>query len=84
MKTQQNYILSIIQIRDNGCLVNDVAKAHGETQMIMTPNGVQLPFVIRNGLLYLEYYYLTAKQMKEITREESMTSRNTWVPFIQT
>ena len=29
VKTQQNSILSVIQMRDNGCLVNDVAKAHG-------------------------------------------------------
>jgi len=31
VKTQQNSILSVIQMRDNGYLVNDVAKAHGGT-----------------------------------------------------
>ena len=80
MKTQQNSILSVIQMRDNGCLVNDVAKAHGEKQMMITPNGVRLPLIIKNGLLYLEHYYPTERQMKEITREEFMTSKNTWVP----
>ena len=69
MKTQQNSILSIVQMQDNGCLFNDVAKAHGWTQMIMTPNGVQLPLVIKNGLPHLEHYYPTAKQMNEIIRE---------------
>ena len=48
--------------------------------MMMTPNGVRLPLIIKNGLLYLEHYYPTEKQMKEITREEFMTSKNTWVP----
>ena len=80
MKTQQNSILSVIQMRGNECLVNDIAKAHGRTQMMMTPNGVQLLFVIKNELLYLEHYYPTAKQMEEITREELMTSKNTWDP----
>ena len=80
VKTQQNSILSIVQMRDNGCLVNDVSKAHEGTQMIMTPNGVWLPLVIKNGLPYLEHYYPTARQRKEITREEFMTSRNTWDP----
>ena len=80
MKTQQNSILSAIQMQDNGYLVNDVTKAHGETQMMMTPNGVRLPLIIKNGLSYLEHYYPTAKQMKEITREKFMTSKNTWDP----
>ena len=48
--------------------------------MIMTLNGVQLPLVIKNGLSYLEHNYPTVKQMKEITRKEFMTSKNTWVP----
>ena len=48
--------------------------------MTMTPNGVQLLFVIKNGLPYLEHYYPTERQLNEITREEFMTSRNTWDP----
>ena len=80
MKTQQNSILSVCQMRDNRCLVNDVAKAHGGKQMIMTPNGVRLPLIIKNGLAYLEHYYPTDKQMKEITREEWMTSKSDWDP----
>ena len=75
MKTQQNSILSIVQMRDNGCLVNDVSKAHEGTQMIMTPNDVRLPLVVKNGLPFLEYYYPKAKQMNEITREEFVTSK---------
>ena len=30
VKTQQNSILSVVQMRDNGCLVNDVAIQHGK------------------------------------------------------
>ena len=78
MKTQQNSILSVCQMRDNGCLVKDVAKAHGRKQMIQTPNGVQLPLIIKNGLPYLEHYYPTDKQMEEIKREEWMTLKGTW------
>ena len=40
VKTQHNSILSVCQMQDNGCLVNDVAKAHGGKQMIQNPNGV--------------------------------------------
>ena len=80
MKTQQNFILSIVQMQDNGCLVNDVAKQYGETQMIMTPNGVRLPLVIKNGLMYLKHYYPTERQMAEITREEFMTAKTEWDP----
>ena len=69
MKTQQNSILLVIQMRDNGCLVNDVAKAHGGKQMMLTPGGVQLPFIIKNRLPYLEHYYPTERQLNEITRE---------------
>ena len=34
-------------MRDNVCLVNDVAKAHGGKQMMLTPGGVQLPLSSR-------------------------------------
>ena len=46
----------------------------------MTPNGVRLPLIIKNGLPYLEHYYPTESQLNEITREEFMTSKNTWDP----
>ena len=69
VKTQQNSILLVIQMCDNGCLVNDVAKAHRGKQMMLTSGGVQLPFIIKNGLLYLEHYYPTEKQMNDITRK---------------
>ena len=46
--------------------------------MIMTPNGVRLPLVIKNGLMHLEHYYPTAKQMAEITHEEFMTAKTDW------
>ena len=76
VNTQQNSIISVIQMRDIGCVVNDVAKAHGGQQMMLTPGGVQLPSIIKNGLPYLEHVYVTAKQMEDITREEFMMSRN--------
>ena len=80
VKTQQNLILSVIQMRDHECVVNDVAKAHGGKQMMLTPGGVQLPFIIKHGLPYLGHYYLTERQLDEITRKEFMTSRNTLDP----
>ena len=67
-------------MRDNGCVVNDVAMAHGGKQEILTPSGVKLPLMIKNGLPYLEHFLPNEKQMDEITREEFMTSRNTWDP----
>ena len=67
-------------MQDNGCLVNDVAKQHGGTQMIRTPNGVQLPLIIKNGLMYLKHYHSTERQMAEIDREEFMTLKNEWDP----
>ena len=67
-------------MRDNGCIVNDVAIAHGGKQQIVTPGGVQLPLIIKNGLAYLVHQYPTDKQMKEIVRVEFMTSRNAWDP----
>ena len=80
MKTQQNFILLIVQTRDNGYLVNIVAIQHGGLQQILTPNGVQLPLVIKNGLVYLEHYYPTAKQMNGIDRVGWMTAKTTWDP----
>ena len=80
VKTQQNFILSVVQMQDNGIFVNVVAEQHGRTQMMMTVNGVRLPLVIKNGLMYLEHYYTTAKQMAEITREEFMTAKIDWNP----
>ena len=46
---------------------------------MMTPNGVQLTLIIKNWLPYLEHFYITERQMNEINREESMTSKTTWV-----
>ena len=79
-ETQQNSILSVVQIRDNGCLVNDVAIQHGGFQRILTPNGVQLPLIMKNGLMYIKNYYPAAKQMREIDREEWMTAKTTCDP----
>ena len=53
VKTQENLILSVVQMRDNGCLVNDVALAHRGKQEILTPGGVKLPLIIKNGSPYL-------------------------------
>ena len=68
MKTQQNSILLVIQIRDNGCVVNDVAITHGGKQRILTPTCEQVPLIIKNGLPYLEHFLPTEKQMNEISR----------------
>ena len=73
VKTQENSILSVVQMRDNGCVVNDVAKAHGGKQEILTPTSIKLPFIIKNRLSYLVHQYPTQKQMDEIAREEFMT-----------
>ena len=67
-------------MRDNGCVVNDVALAHGGKQEILTPTGIKLPLIIKNGLPYLVHQYPTQKQMDKITREEFMTSINNWDP----
>ena len=48
--------------------------------MMLTSNSVRLPLIIKNGLPYLEHYYPTARQMKEVTREKFITSKNTWDP----
>ena len=80
MKTQENSILSVLKMRDNGYVVNDVAKAHGGKQEILTSTGIKLPLIIKNGLPYLVHRYPTQKEMDEITREEFMTSINDWDP----
>ena len=51
VKTQQNSMLSVVQMRDNGCLVNDVAIKYEGLQRILTPNEVQLPLVMKNRLV---------------------------------
>merc|ERR1712194_467828 len=81
VKTQQNSILSVCQMRDNGCLVSDVAKAHGGKQIIQTPNGRRLPLVIKNGLAYLEHFYPTDAQMNDENMPvEWMTNKGDWDP----
>ena len=65
-------------MQDNGYLVNDVAKQHGGKQMILTPNDVLLPLIIKNGLMYFKHYCPTAKQMLDINREEFTTLKNEW------
>ena len=40
VKTQENPILSAVQMRDNGCVVNYVALAHGGKQEILSPTGL--------------------------------------------
>ena len=68
-------------MRNNGCLVNDVAKAHGGKQLIQTPNGVRLPLIIKNGLAYLEHYYPTDEQMNDENMPvEWMTNKGDWDP----
>ena len=46
--------------------------------MISTPNGTMVPIIYKDGLPYIQHYYPTDKQMREITREEIMTSPGEW------
>ena len=64
VKTQQNSILSILQMHNHGCLISDNSKQRGGKQIIMTPNGILLPLVIKNGLTYLKHYRPTPKKCK--------------------
>ena len=80
VKTQENSILSVVQMRDIRCVVSNVALAHGGKQEILSPAGIKQPLIIKNGLPYLVHQYPTQKQMDEITREEFMTSINDWDP----
>ena len=74
VETQSNSIISNFQVRSHDILVNDVNVAHGGKQTILTLNGTMIPIIYKGGLPYLEHYYLTDKQMREITREEIVTS----------
>ena len=47
-----------------------------------TPNGTNIPIIYKDGLLNIQHYYPANKQMKEITREEIMTSHGTWNPSL--
>ena len=81
-KTQTNSIISNFQVRLHSILVNDVNIAHGGKQMISTPNGTLIPIVYKGGLPYIQHYYPTDKQMREIIREEIMTSQGEWNPSL--
>ena len=80
--TQKNYIISNFQVRPHETLASDVISAHGRKQMITTPNGIMMPTVFKGGLPYLEHGYPTDKQMRDITREETMTSPGDWNPSL--
>ena len=82
VKSQTNSIISNFQVRSHGTLVNGVNIAHGGKQMISTPNGTMIPIIYKGGLPYIQHYYPTDKQMREITREEIMTSPGEWNPSL--
>ena len=50
--------------------------------MMSTPNGTMISIVYKGGLPYIQHYYPTDKQMREITREEIMTSPGEWNPSL--
>ena len=50
--------------------------------MISTPNGTLIPIIYKGGLPYIQHFYPTDKQMREITREEIMTSPGEWNPSL--
>ena len=41
-----------------------------------------IPIIYKGGLPYIQHYYPTDKQMREITREEIMTSPGEWNPSL--
>ena len=56
--------------------------AHGGKQLITTPNGTNIPIIYKGGLPYIQHYYPTDQQMREITREGITTSPGTWSPSL--
>ena len=50
--------------------------------MISTPNGTLIPIIYKGGLPYIQHFYPTDKQMREITREEITTSPGGWNPSL--
>ena len=82
MKTQSNSIISNFQVQSHSILINDVHIAHGGKQTISTPNDTTSSIVYKGSLPYFVHYYLTDKQMKEITREEITTSPAIWNPSV--
>ena len=70
VKSQKNSIISNFQVRSHGYLVSDVNIAHGGKQTITTPNGI----IFKGGLPYIERYYPTDTQMRDVKQEEIMTS----------
>ena len=82
VNTQTNSIISNFRVQSHGVLVNDVNIANGGKQMMSTPNGTMVPIIYKGGLPNLEHYYPTNEQMREITREEIMTSPGEWNPSL--
>ena len=58
-------------MQDNRCLVNNIAKQNGGKQKIMTPNGVLLPLIIKNELMYLIHYGPQQSKCLTLTEKSS-------------
>ena len=74
LTTQKNSIISDFQVNSCRILVSDVNVAQGGKQAIITPNGIMIPMVFEGGFPYIEHYYPTDKQMRDIIHKEIMTS----------
>ena len=48
--------------------------------VLLVSDGIQLPLIIKNGLLYLENYKPTERQMNEVTLEEFVCAKDDWNP----
>ena len=50
--------------------------------MLTTPNGITIPIDFKGELPYIEHYYPTNAQMRDITWEEIMISPGEWYPSL--
>ena len=74
-----NAILSNVQMRANGCRVDDRAVEHGGEQCITTDNGYKIPMCLRNGLPYVKGRPYTDKEWIELPHVH-LTSDDIWDP----
>ena len=43
--------------------------ALGGKQLFTTPNGTNIPIIYKGGLPYIQHYYLTDQQMREVEED---------------
>ena len=74
-----NSILSNVQMRANGCKVDDTALEHNGTQCITTDNGYKIPMCLKNGLSYVKGRPYTDQEWIDLPHVH-LTSDNLWDP----